>query len=74
MNLYKKLYLQQPFILKLYYFFCISSNLAQFLALFSLSMVLISTVTFIVSTADELQKVDELIAFVRWMFLYSLLI
>lgn len=32
-----------------------SSKLAQFLAVFSLSMVLLSTVTFIVSTADELQ-------------------
>ena len=36
-----------------------TSNLAQFLALFSLSMVLLSTVTFIISTADELQKDAE---------------
>jgi hypothetical protein len=35
-----------------------TSNLAQMLALFSLSMVLVSTVTFIISTAEELQK-DE---------------
>ena len=35
-----------------------TSNLAQFLALFSLSMVIVSTVTFIISTADELQE-DE---------------
>ena len=35
-----------------------TSSLAQFRALFSLSMVLISTVTFIISTAEELQK-DE---------------
>ena len=33
-----------------------TSKLAQFLALFSLSMVLISTVTFIISTAEELQE------------------
>ena len=32
-----------------------TSKLAQFLALFSLSMVIISTITFIISTADELQ-------------------
>ena len=36
-----------------------TSNLAQFLALFSLSMVLVSTVTFIISTADELQEDDN---------------
>ena len=35
-----------------------TSQLAQFLALFSLSMVIISTITFIISTAEELQ-VDE---------------
>ena len=35
-----------------------TSSLAQFLALFSLSMVLISTVTFIISTAEELQAGD----------------
>ena len=35
-----------------------TSKLAQFLALFSLSMVILSTITFIISTADELQ-VDE---------------
>ena len=33
-----------------------TSNLAQFLALFSLSMVVLSTITFIISTADEFQK------------------
>ena len=32
-----------------------TSKLAKFLALFSLSMVIISTITFIISTADELQ-------------------
>ena len=32
-----------------------SSNLAQLLALLSLAMVLLSTITFIISTADELQ-------------------
>ena len=36
-----------------------TSNLAQFLAVFSLSMVLLSTVTFIISTADELQPDEE---------------
>ena len=36
-----------------------TSKLAQFLAVFSLSMVLISTVTFIISTAEELQEDDE---------------
>ena len=36
-----------------------TSKLAQFLALFSLSMVLISTVTFIISTAEELQEDAE---------------
>ena len=36
-----------------------TSKLAQFLALFSLSMVILSTFTFILSTADELQKDDE---------------
>jgi hypothetical protein len=33
----------------------LTSKLAQFLAVFSLAMVAVSTVTFIVSTADELQ-------------------
>ena len=33
-----------------------TSKLAQFLALFSLSMVIISTITFIISTAEELQE------------------
>lgn len=33
-----------------------TSNLAQFLAFFSLSMIVLSTITFIISTADELQK------------------
>ena len=33
-----------------------TSRLAQFLALFSLSMVLTSTITFIISTAEELQE------------------
>ena len=36
-----------------------SNGLAQFLALFSLSMVLLSTVTFVISTADELQMDSE---------------
>jgi len=35
-----------------------TNNLAQFLAIFSLSMVILSTITFIISTADELQT-DE---------------
>ena len=33
-----------------------TSKLAQFLAFFSLSMIMLSTITFIISTADELQK------------------
>ena len=33
-----------------------TSGLAQFLAFFSLSMIVLSTITFIISTADELQK------------------
>ena len=33
-----------------------TGKLAQFLALFSLSMILLSTITFIISTADELQQ------------------
>ena len=33
-----------------------TSKIAQFLALFSLSMVLLSTLTFIISTAEELQE------------------
>ena len=36
-----------------------TSSLAQFLALFSLSMVILSTITFIISTADELQMDAE---------------
>ena len=36
-----------------------TSKTAQFLALFSLSMVLVSTITFIISTADELKKDAE---------------
>ena len=36
-----------------------TSKLAQVLALFSLSMVLISTVTFIISTAEELQEDED---------------
>ena len=39
-----------------------TSRVAQMLALFSLSMVLISTVTCILSTADELQDVSEDVA------------
>ena len=41
-----------------------TSNLAQFLAFFSLSMVFLSTITFIISTADELQKGDILKRFI----------
>ena len=36
-----------------------SSKLAQFHAVFSLSMVLLSTITFVVSTIDELQMNEE---------------
>jgi len=36
-----------------------TSNLAQCFALFSLSMVLISTVTFIISTLEELQVLKQ---------------
>ena len=36
-----------------------TSKLAQFLALFSLSMVIISTFTFIISTADGLQSDED---------------
>ena len=36
-----------------------TSKLAQFLAFFSLSMIMLSTITFIISTADELKEDAE---------------
>ena len=51
-----------------------TSSLAQFLALFSLSMVLISTVTFIISTAEELQEDgDGIIAYPMVVFVIDMI-
>ena len=51
-----------------------TNNLAQFLAIFSLSMVILSTITFIISTADELQMDEEgqiafptIVAIIEWV-------
>ena len=46
-------------IVKDFIFLLISGRLAQFVAFFSLSMVLVSTITFVLATIEELQEDEE---------------